>query len=44
VRYYLAHPVQAEQIRQAGRKRTLRDHTYQRRFAQLFERIGLVRL
>lgn len=36
VRYYLAHPEQAEIIRQAGRARALRDHTYHQRFRQLF--------
>ena len=44
VRYYLTHPAQAELVRLAGKKRALAEHTYQRRFAQLFERIGLVRL
>ncbi len=39
--YYLAHPDQAEVIRQAGRERALRDHTYQRRFEQLFATLGL---
>lgn len=41
VRYYLAHPAQAERIRQAGRARALRDHTYHRRFEDLFQHIGL---
>jgi hypothetical protein len=39
--YYLAHPAQAEQVRQAGRARALRDHTYERRFKKLFEELGL---
>jgi spore maturation protein CgeB len=41
VRYYLAHPQAAERIRQAGRARALRDHTYQKRFQDLFGLIGL---
>ena len=41
VRYYLAHPQEAERVRQAGRARALRDHTYQRRFETLFQVIGL---
>ncbi len=41
VRYYLAHPDQAEQVRQAGHARALRDHTYQCRFQQLFVALGL---
>ena len=39
--YYLAHAQEAEAIRQAGRQRALRDHTYQRRFEQLFTALGL---
>jgi len=41
VRYYLANPVRAEQIRQAGRKRALAEHTYQARFQKLFKALGL---
>jgi spore maturation protein CgeB len=41
VRYYLAHPEQAEQIRHAGLERARRDHTWQRRFADLFSALGL---
>jgi spore maturation protein CgeB len=41
VRFYLDHPQAAETIRQAGLARALRDHTYQRRYQQLFEALGL---
>ena len=41
VRYYLAKPDEAEKVRQAGHARALRDHTYQRRFQQLFEELNL---
>jgi spore maturation protein CgeB len=41
VSYYLAHPQEAETIRKAGRRRALNDHTYQRRFEQLFSSLGL---
>jgi spore maturation protein CgeB len=41
VRYYLRHADEAELIRRAGRARALRDHTYQRRFRELFNQIGL---
>lgn len=41
IRYYLAHPTEAEEIRQAGHARALRDHTYHRRFQTLFAEIGL---
>ncbi len=41
VRYYLAHPQQAALVRQAGHLRALKDHTYQRRYQQLFDTLGL---
>jgi len=41
VRYYLGHPNAAVKIRQAGQSRALRDHTYQRRFQQLFHELDL---
>lgn len=41
VRFYLTHPAQAEQIRLAGRKRALAEHTYQIRFQKLFKDLGL---
>ncbi len=41
VRYYLAHPDAGECIRHAGRERALRDHTYHRRYEQLFAALRL---
>ena len=41
VKYYLKHEDEGESIRIAGRQRALKDHTYQRRFEQLFREIGL---
>ncbi len=41
LRHYLGHPGQAKAIRQAGLRRALRDHTYQKRFRDLFRKIGL---
>lgn len=35
IRYYLAHPEEAEAIARAGQARTLREHTYQRRMEEL---------
>ncbi|UCV02375.1 glycosyltransferase [Dechloromonas denitrificans] len=35
IRYYLAHPQEAEVIAKAGQARTLRDHTYRRRMEEL---------
>ena len=41
IRYYLSHPAEGEKIRAAGLKRALDDHTYHRRYKQLFQAIGL---
>ena len=43
VRYYLAHDPAREKIRVAGRERALADHTWQKRFQQLFTTLGLGR-
>lgn len=40
-KYYLAHPAQAEKLRAAGYERARRDHTWERRFEQLFRETGL---
>jgi len=36
VRFYLAHPERAVRVRRAGYDRAQRDHTWKRRFDQLF--------
>ncbi len=41
VKFYLAHPVQAEKVRSNGRKRALSEHTYQIRYQNLFKTLGL---
>jgi spore maturation protein CgeB len=41
VKFYLSHPEESDRVRSAGHQRALRDHTYQRRFQQLFSAIGL---
>jgi len=41
VNYYLSHPAEAEKVRQAGYARAVRDHTYHRRFQQLFAELRL---
>jgi len=41
VRHFLAHPDEAERVRQAGHQRALRDHTWQRRFGDAFREMGL---
>jgi spore maturation protein CgeB len=40
--YYLAHEEERERIRAAGYARALRDHTWQRRFNDVFQAAGLV--
>lgn len=40
-KFYLAHPTEAEQLREAGYQRALHDHTWQRRFQDLFQKIGV---
>jgi hypothetical protein len=40
-RYYLAHQEQAERVRRAGLERARREHTWQHRFAELFDTLGL---
>jgi spore maturation protein CgeB len=39
--YYLAHPSERERIAAAGQQRAARDHTWEKRFRGLFERLGL---
>lgn len=41
IRHYLAHDAERRRIREAGRRRTLAEHTYERRFHELFRAIGL---
>ncbi len=41
VKFYLHHKDQAARVREAGRKRALEEHTYHRRYEQLFTIIGL---
>ena len=40
VRFYLRHAEAAEKLREAGYRRALRDHTWTRRFEELFQKIG----
>jgi hypothetical protein len=41
IRYYLAHPQEAEEIRQAGLHRARREHTWVGRFRQAFVTMGI---
>ena len=40
-RFYLEHGDAAEKLREAGFRRALKDHTWQRRFEELFRKIGV---
>ncbi|HZZ42802.1 MAG TPA: glycosyltransferase [Tepidisphaeraceae bacterium] len=42
IRRLLDHPEEAAQIRQAGRERSLRDHTYEARWGEAFRMVGLL--
>lgn len=41
IRYYLVHDEERRAIAEAGYQRTLREHTYQQRFNEIFARTGL---
>ena len=41
VKYYLEHEEERKQIARAGHERTIKDHTYEKRFREIFEKIGL---
>jgi spore maturation protein CgeB len=41
IRYYLGHEAERAAIVEAGYQRTRRDHTYARRFADIFQHMGL---
>ncbi len=41
LRYYLTHPAEASAVAAAGRARTARDHTWRRRFAELFASLNV---
>jgi len=43
IKYYLIHQEEREAIARAGYERTLRDHTYEKRFNEIFKAIGLMK-
>ena len=43
IRYYLKHETEREEIAKAGYERTLSDHTYEKRFNEIFKVIGLIK-
>ena len=40
IRYYLSHDDERQSIAAAGHARTIREHTYVHRFADIFSRLG----
>jgi hypothetical protein len=42
ITYLLNHPQEAAKIRKTGRERALRDHTWEKRFEQIFKMAGLL--
>jgi spore maturation protein CgeB len=42
IKYYLAHPAEAERIRTNGHARALREHTWEMRFEKIFRSIGIL--
>ncbi|XOB40747.1 MAG: glycosyltransferase [Candidatus Nealsonbacteria bacterium] len=43
IRYYLIHDEEREAIAKVGYEKTLRDHTYEKRFNEIFKVIGLIK-
>ncbi len=41
IRYYLAHEKERMRIADAGYQRTLLDHTYEKRFREVFSKLGI---
>jgi spore maturation protein CgeB len=42
-RFYIGNPSAGEKIRESGRARALSDHTYQKRYRDLFRKLGLTK-
>ena len=43
IKYYLAHDTEREAVARAGYERTLKNHTYERRFKEIFAKTDLMR-
>jgi hypothetical protein len=42
IQYYLTHPEEAEAIRKKGYQRSLQEHTWEKRFSQVFHLLGVL--
>ena len=43
IRFYLAHPAEREAIAKAGYERTIKEHTFEQRFKEIFSAMGISR-
>jgi spore maturation protein CgeB len=43
IKYYLANPTEAEEIRKCGYERSLREHTWEMRFEKIFRLTGIIK-
>lgn len=43
IRYYIAHPDEAQEIRHKGYERALREHTWEARFEKIFRLLGVLK-
>jgi len=43
IKYYLAHPAEAEAMRKKGYERSIREHTWEMRFTRIFRLFGMLR-
>jgi len=43
IKYYLEHNEERKAVAKAGYERTFRDHTYEKRFNEIFKIIGLIK-
>lgn len=41
IKYFLSHDKERQEIAQAGYRRTIQEHTYEKRFMEIFKRVGL---
>ena len=42
IKYYLVHEDEREKIAQAGYMRTIKEHIYEKRFIDIFKKMGII--